>query len=53
VGILTKKLTITNSSNSGTANININQTNLTTTANDIQFSNNGTDIFFIGETTGL
>lgn len=42
------KLTITNNTNNGTGNITINQTDLTTTANDIQFSNNGNGEFYVG-----
>lgn len=43
------KLTVTNNTPDGTANININQTDLTATTNDIQFSSNGNPIFLIGE----
>lgn len=43
------KLTITNNTPDGSANIHINQTDITTSANDIRFSNNGADIFYVGE----
>ena|ERR1700761_2656814 len=47
--IINGKLTITNDTANGTANINIDQKDLTTSANDIQFSSNGTPIFYVGE----
>lgn len=43
------KLTVTNNTLSGESNINVNQTNISTTSNDISFSSNGTPIFFVGE----
>lgn len=43
------KLTVTNNSANGSENIYVNQTNITTTANDITFASNGFPIFSVGE----
>src|SRR5271170_307104 len=43
------KLTVTNNSANGSENIYVNQTDITTTANDITFASNGFPVFSVGE----
>jgi hypothetical protein len=43
------KQIITNNTNNGTGNLQINQTDLSSTSNDIEFQNSGSPIFYVGE----